>query len=298
MWVFTTAGFLSAVQDKDDPQMIRVRARTENHIEQFAAAIHADPEWIIDMEEVDGNFDYRWVCTIHKDAWVKFLTDESNNLPLGHVKEHVSAGDPDLYEAMLDVWTRMYRLQTGMLAPRGFQSDPMLFENDDPAWDDGPGAIYDIPPKLSKHRPWPKAREFNPNEPTIGDAHADLRAETERLRRRAGYGGNTFDELRHGLRAVPNNPLAEAAKATLDKIEESVDAPKTVEVELIMAPDENGDERANEIVVVDADGLDWTPAGAVIFPQDDPEMWFNDEVLDQANEEGFDEEDIEDWKLV
>ena len=136
----TREGFLSAVQDRDDKNKVRVRARTERHIRQFAEEIEAimdtrpdarGPGDIIDMEEedVDGGYDYRWVLTIPKDAWGDYLL--TVELPDSHVKEHVSrigTDNPDhvLYDFVLDVWTRAYRMQSGVnpfAARRSYQND-------------------------------------------------------------------------------------------------------------------------------------------------------------------------------
>jgi hypothetical protein len=134
MWIFTPEGFLSAVQDKDNDQLVRVRARTERHIAQFADACeqldgHPHVADIVDMETV-GNYDYRWVLTVPRDTWNSYLI--TVELPTGHVKEHVSRVDTDspdqeMYTAMLDIWTRMYRLQSGVKRKFG---EPTLWGDD------------------------------------------------------------------------------------------------------------------------------------------------------------------------
>ena len=81
------------------------------------------------MDEQDGNYDYRWVLTVPRRRWNDYLL--TVDLPDSHVKEHVSnigTDDPDhvLYDAVLDIWTRVYRMQSGVnpfAARRSYQND-------------------------------------------------------------------------------------------------------------------------------------------------------------------------------
>ena len=111
MWVFTKDGFLSAVQHNDRARM-RIRARRRDDLERAFPGTS-----IIDMAESGGQFDYRWHLDVARGEWVDYLVESAMDIDYtSHAKEAMTRGgqDREMYSALLDVWTTMYRLQTGV----------------------------------------------------------------------------------------------------------------------------------------------------------------------------------------
>lgn len=108
MWVFTKHGFLSAVQHEDDRSRMRVRARRREHLD------NAFPDYkILDMQETDEPYDYRWHLDISRGEWIDYLADAAMDVDYtSHVKEAIAGNDMDMYRALLATWTAMYGLQS------------------------------------------------------------------------------------------------------------------------------------------------------------------------------------------
>ena len=78
MWLFTTQGFFSAVEHREDRGLIMVRARVHRHITHLRDAVQACREGdyqasealeIIELEDAD----YRFRLTITREEWVDFV---------------------------------------------------------------------------------------------------------------------------------------------------------------------------------------------------------------------------------
>jgi hypothetical protein len=136
MWVFTKHGFLSAVQHDQDRARMRVRARRREHLD------NAFPDYdILDMQEAEGQHDYRWHLDISRGEWIDYLADAAMDVDYtSHVKEAISGDDAEMYRAMMKVWSAMYELQTGV--PENLWKDFSDSDDDDDefGWDD------DMPP--------------------------------------------------------------------------------------------------------------------------------------------------------
>jgi hypothetical protein len=122
MWIISRDGFVSLVQHKDDPNLIRARARRREHLTD---TFGLDDEDIIDLGV--GAPDYRWHADVPRVDVAEAMVDEVAELDYtSHVKESVSGKDQDMYRAMLKCWNALYELQRPMPKPsaRDFWTTP------------------------------------------------------------------------------------------------------------------------------------------------------------------------------
>ena len=106
MWVFNKDGFFSAVQHKDDPGSVVVRAR-----------VHEDLLLACDRMGVDGcertlrEADYAFRVTVPRALWVAYVRHTANDL-LDYTNFKAAVhGEPDRDRALLRVWQAMHDLQ-------------------------------------------------------------------------------------------------------------------------------------------------------------------------------------------
>lgn len=111
MWLFTPDGFYSAVQHKDDPDLIMVRARARAHAERLVQSLpeHERPEIV----ETPPPADYLWRVTLTRAQWVflvaKFAADIAylNFKSEAHKREH----PPGYMSALHALWGDMLKVQ-------------------------------------------------------------------------------------------------------------------------------------------------------------------------------------------
>lgn len=116
MWIMTKrAGFISAIQDADNPDYLIVRARRITDLTELAGpAVRYTP-----------GGDYAWRCTVPRDVFAAFLSREVARLDYTNVKDALGEDDPPLHDAMLDVWFAMRKLQADV-EPPAWDDDPLL----------------------------------------------------------------------------------------------------------------------------------------------------------------------------
>lgn len=110
MWVFTTEGFYSVVENDEDPSMLTVRTRTV----QDAANLQDRLQDIRCYVEVKASphRDYGWRLIVPRQKWAVYLQNMVENIDYTNFKDkvHEVQGDKraDVY---LDVWSTMWGLQ-------------------------------------------------------------------------------------------------------------------------------------------------------------------------------------------
>ncbi len=100
MWLFTSLGFVSIVQNRDRKQNLLVRARDKLHLQALF------PDAVVD-ETPDA--DYRFRTTVSKKVVRKFVADQVSAIDYPNFKDTVV--DPDYHAACLRVWSAMHDLQ-------------------------------------------------------------------------------------------------------------------------------------------------------------------------------------------
>ncbi|PKN35643.1 MAG: hypothetical protein CVU61_02135 [Deltaproteobacteria bacterium HGW-Deltaproteobacteria-19] len=100
MWVFTNRGFLSVVQDHDDPDTLVVRSRFPGQIQALfpKATVSRTP-----------GRDYLYRAFLPKAEVAEAIRREVEAIDYGNFKN--SIGDDRYHDACLDVWTALYRHQ-------------------------------------------------------------------------------------------------------------------------------------------------------------------------------------------
>ena len=104
MWIFTAAGFISAVQHRDDHNLVMIRARKREHLEAFC---ESDPEPPKILETPDA--DYRYRTTMKRHWFSAMLVAHADCLDYDNYKNAIT--DPELARCAHDVWGDMLPLQ-------------------------------------------------------------------------------------------------------------------------------------------------------------------------------------------
>ena len=103
MWVFTEGGrFYAAVQDRDNPALIRVRTRTRGDMQVTGFAFTHTPE-----------NDYSYLATVSRDRWTAFLTDAADRIDYDSLKATVR--DRKRHGIMVECWAAIMAL-----SPKGW----------------------------------------------------------------------------------------------------------------------------------------------------------------------------------
>ncbi len=92
-------GFLSCVQDKDNPDMVFVRARVKDHLEQFVSS--GSPDWQNAIKSTPKN-DYQWRIHMQKKDLAVFVAHRIMNINYGNFKNSVI--DSDLHNMYDETW--------------------------------------------------------------------------------------------------------------------------------------------------------------------------------------------------
>jgi hypothetical protein len=100
MWLFTSGGFVSIVQDRDDKDNLIVRARVKNHL----LALFPKAKVTETLEA-----DYRFRSTLRRKAVEKVVAKQVASITYDNFKR--SIGDRGYHDACLNVWDTMRGLQ-------------------------------------------------------------------------------------------------------------------------------------------------------------------------------------------
>lgn len=100
MWIFTTKGFISIVQDRDIPDGFMVRARQCQHLTDLF------PEADVYTE---AGSDYKWRARIPKREAVEVIAQTLAAVEYDNFKNSIP--DHDYHDACSDVWSVMFNYQ-------------------------------------------------------------------------------------------------------------------------------------------------------------------------------------------
>lgn len=119
MWIFTTGSFVSAVQHRDNPDLVMVRARDKESLETMLEGIElagvADAEKFERPEIISVPGDYRWRVTISKATFAIYLQFEVlNYLNYENYKDALTkVRGEKWHRAAMGVWTSMLAVDDG-----------------------------------------------------------------------------------------------------------------------------------------------------------------------------------------
>lgn len=105
MWLFTTTGFISAVQDRHDPHSLIVRARDKESLQPLAEAagstITATPA-----------ADYPYRTAVTKDAFADWTRAQAGGIDYPNFKSEVAhTRGHDFADALMGVWSTMHDVE-------------------------------------------------------------------------------------------------------------------------------------------------------------------------------------------
>lgn len=140
MWLQTTDGFFSVVEHRDNDELVLIRARTREDLENLTRydAEGFDDEHIIE----DLAADYQWRLIAPRAAWLEVLTKLTNEIDYDNFKDAVKKKQgPERASLYMSIWTILRRLQYGdpvkgkygLLGQYSFDDD---FANEPHDWTD------------------------------------------------------------------------------------------------------------------------------------------------------------------
>lgn len=105
MWVMTTEGFYSAVEDRDDPDAVFVRSRVREDAERLADAVGETA-----LETPDADYAFR--VRVAKVDWARYLADIATEIDYDNFKNAVAARQGPVRARLYgEVWGVLLRLQ-------------------------------------------------------------------------------------------------------------------------------------------------------------------------------------------
>lgn len=104
MWIFTTGGFVSAVEHRDDARSLLVRARDRGSLDPVVAACGGAIE-----STPDADYPYR--VTVTRDRFAEFLVNEVHNIDYPNFKEAAMRDQPEWSMFLHSVWGAGARYQ-------------------------------------------------------------------------------------------------------------------------------------------------------------------------------------------
>lgn len=153
MWIFTTEGFISAVQDRKDEDKVVVRARDKKSLEAMLQTIELAGE-AINRDAADGvepvefgpyeivtglGTDYRWrVSGIDKGTFALFMQFEIMNfLGYSNFKDALTKSRGRVFhDAAMSVWVDMLAVDDGpKVAGRAWDLTGADWSNE-PSWEE------------------------------------------------------------------------------------------------------------------------------------------------------------------
>ena len=115
MWVFTTKGFFSIVEHKNDPNRVVIRARVRKDIESIKMLFE---ELGLEVSGVEENvsFDYRYRVFARRIDWASVMAQLITDMGYTNFKNAIYETDSleirdKRHEAYLDIWAIMHELQ-------------------------------------------------------------------------------------------------------------------------------------------------------------------------------------------
>jgi hypothetical protein len=115
MWIFTSTGFISIVEDKDDSTVVLVRARKREHLEAFLS--ESDRKGILETPGAD----YPVRIFMDKEAFVRKVAAAASRIDYPNFKAAIQ--DPDFHEFAMNTWAAGRDFQEDVAANQPFDVD-------------------------------------------------------------------------------------------------------------------------------------------------------------------------------
>ena len=105
MWVFFKDGFISAVQNKDDPEELIVRARSKEHLKSFLGPFSED--FITETPDAD----YQFRAFVDREVFVALMADHANEVDYPNFKKSCSHLSYLWQTVLLKTWAACFDFQ-------------------------------------------------------------------------------------------------------------------------------------------------------------------------------------------
>ena len=102
MWLFTRQGFISAVENRDNPETIVIRARDPEHLREMFPT-----EPILETEESD----YPIRLYIERARFADWLARQAYDLDYTNFKDSIPSDQETYHDACVAVWEQMQALE-------------------------------------------------------------------------------------------------------------------------------------------------------------------------------------------
>jgi Rieske Fe-S protein len=135
MWIATEHGFYSAVEHRDKPNSVMIRARVREDLEHMVDQMRWGDVTIVDSPAAD----YPHRVTITKKQWAHFVAEAAAGIDYPNFKTRVGKHDRHRADVYHDVWADLQKLEKGYKTKRWHTAvlDHTLFGDDlDDAFDD------------------------------------------------------------------------------------------------------------------------------------------------------------------
>lgn len=115
MWVMFDRGFLSAVQDADDPSLFKVRARDRMSLKAMLDCLAEAGHETDGLEIVTGEgTDYRWRVILPRELFGVFLLQVSDEIDYENFKNKVTlTRGKRWHDVLMEVWVSMLKVDDG-----------------------------------------------------------------------------------------------------------------------------------------------------------------------------------------
>lgn len=122
MWVMFDGGFVSAVQDRDNPAILRVRARDKRSLDTMLDMISLTGHDTRGFEPITAQgTDYRWRVILPRELYGVFLLEVSDQISYTNFKDEVThTRGNKWHDALMDVWYAMLAVDDGPKLKRGW----------------------------------------------------------------------------------------------------------------------------------------------------------------------------------
>jgi hypothetical protein len=106
MWIMTTRGFFSAVEDRDDRNIIMVRARVRKDLLELRKILEVPPKKRpLILETPDADYPFR--IRIPRQAWADVIAKMAGGIDYDNFKDAVKEKDPARADVYLTVWSNL-----------------------------------------------------------------------------------------------------------------------------------------------------------------------------------------------
>lgn len=107
MWLFCKSGFFSAVQNRNRPDLIHVRARFDQDLEKLCKKYNVEPKI---TKTPKGDYLYR--MDFARADWRRIVAGEAEDIDYDNFKAAVHSSDTIRNRAYMHCWSAMHSAQS------------------------------------------------------------------------------------------------------------------------------------------------------------------------------------------